>query len=149
MNVIATGSGRRVPEPVEGVEWVALPELLQRADVVSLHCPLTPETSRIINRERLALMKRTAYLINTARGPLIDEQALAEALHAGELAGAALDVLSIEPPEQNNPLFSARNCIITPHIAWATKEARSRMMEIAIENVRMFQEGTPVNVVNR
>jgi glycerate dehydrogenase len=148
MNVIAVGSGRRAPEPIEGIEWVDLPELLKRADVVSLHCPLTPETSQMINRERLGLMKPTAYLINTSRGPIIAEEDLAEALHAGKLAGAALDVLSEEPPRQDNPLLRAPNCIVTPHIAWATREARSRLIDTAVDNVRQFLAGTPLNVVN-
>jgi glycerate dehydrogenase len=93
-------------------------------------------------------MKRTAFLINTARGPLVDEQALADALNTGRIAGAGIDVLPVEPPQRDSPLFKAKNCIVTPHIAWATKEARTRLMDIAVENVRAFLAGTPVNVVN-
>jgi glycerate dehydrogenase len=102
-----------------------------------------------MNRERLALMKPAAFLINTARGPLIDESALAKALNNGTIAGAGVDVLPVEPPQTPSPLFSARNCIVTPHIAWATKEARARLMDTAVENVRAFLNGAPQNVVNR
>ncbi|MFC4102707.1 D-2-hydroxyacid dehydrogenase [Paenibacillus xanthanilyticus] len=148
MHVIAVGSGRQSPEPVEGIEWVELPQLLTRADIVSLHCPLVPETFQLINKDRLKLMKPSAYLINTSRGQIIAEQDLADALHNGKLAGAALDVLSIEPPQQDHPLLHAPNCIITPHIAWACIEARERLMDTAVQNLRQFQAGTPVNVVN-
>ncbi|AFC29003.1 D-isomer specific 2-hydroxyacid dehydrogenase NAD-binding protein [Paenibacillus mucilaginosus 3016] len=148
MNVIAAGSGRRSPTPVKGIEWVDLPQLLTRADVVSLHCPLTPDTFQLINKDRLKLMKSSSYLINTSRGQIIAEQDLADALHNGKLAGAALDVLSIEPPPQDHPLLHAPNCIITPHIAWASKEARERLMDTAVENVRQFQAGALIHVVN-
>ncbi len=132
----------------EGVSLVDLDTLLQESDVVSLHCPLTPETEGLINAERLAKMKQTAFLINTSRGPLIDEPALAEALERGQIAGAGLDVLSVEPPDASNPLLKAKHCTITPHIAWATRSARERLMRIAVENVAAFLEGKPVNVVN-
>lgn len=148
MRVVAVGSGRRAPAPVEGVEWVGLEELLRQSDIVSLHCPLTPETAGMISKERLAWMKPSAFLINTSRGPLIAEQDLADALNEGRIAGAALDVLSVEPPSADNPLLSARNCIITPHIAWATKEARARLMETAVDNVRSFIDGQIVHAVN-
>ncbi|TVY09414.1 D-2-hydroxyacid dehydrogenase [Paenibacillus cremeus] len=148
MRVVAVGSGRSKPQPVEGVEWVELDELLARSDVVSLHCPLTPATEKLIQAERIARMKPSALLINTSRGALIHEQDLADALNAGRLAGAALDVLSVEPPTPDNPLLTARNCVITPHIAWATKEARSRLMATAVDNARAFLSGQPVNVVN-
>lgn len=147
MNVIATGSGRRAPEPVEGITWVGLEELLRQSDVVSLHCPLTPETRQLINAERLALMKPTALLLNTARGGLLNEADVAQALNEGRLAGAGLDVLTVEPPTPDNPLLHARNVLITPHIAWATKEARSRLMATAIANVRAFIEGRPQHVI--
>lgn len=151
MRVIATGSRRSAgaPSPVEGVPYVPLEELLRQADVVSLHCPLTPETKELVNAERLALMKPSALLINTSRGGLIDEQALADALNDGRLAGAALDVLSTEPPAASNPLLSAARCIITPHIAWATKEARTRLMHTAVANAAAFLDGQPVHIVNR
>jgi glycerate dehydrogenase len=138
----------RTPRAAEGVEFVEVNRLFAEADVVSLHCPLTPETKGLVNRERLALMKPTAFLVNASRGPLVDEDALATALNDGAIAGAALDVLSVEPPGPDNPLLSAKNCIITPHIAWATKAARSRLMGIAIGNVSAFIEGAPVNVVS-
>jgi glycerate dehydrogenase len=130
-----------------GVRVVALEELFRTSDVVSLHCQLTPETHKLVNAERLALMKPTAFLLNTSRGPLIDELALADALNADRLAGAALDVLSVEPPPAGNPLLTAKNCLITPHIAWATRAARARLLRIAVENVRAFLAGRPVNVV--
>jgi glycerate dehydrogenase len=118
-----------------------------QSDVLTFHCPLTPETKHIANAERLAMMKTTAFLINTSRGPLVDEQALAAALNAGRLAGAGLDVLSVEPPTPDNPLLTARNCHITPHFAWASTAARARLMHEVTENVRAFIAGAPRNVV--
>jgi glycerate dehydrogenase len=126
---------------------VELDEVFRLADVVSLHCPLTPETERLVNARRLELMKPSAFLINTSRGPLVDEAALAEALNAGRIAGAGLDVLGIEPPPPDNPLLRAKNCYITPHIAWATRAARQRLLDVAIDNLRAFLAGQPVNVV--
>lgn len=131
-----------------GTEFVPLDELLSRADIVSLHCPLTPDTAHLINAPRLALMKPSAFLINTSRGPLVDETALADALNSGRLAGAALDVLSLEPPPVSNPLLAAKNCLITPHLGWATRAARQRLMTIAVANLRAFLAGQPQNVVN-
>lgn len=125
-----------------------LEKLFRESDVISLHCPLTPETSHLVNKERLGWMKPTAFLLNTSRGPLIDEPALAEALNQGRIAGAGLDVLAVEPPLADNPLFTAKNCFITPHIAWATRAARSRLMDAAVENVRAFLAGKPRNVVS-
>jgi glycerate dehydrogenase len=138
-----------VMQSPDGTELVGLEDLLRRADVVSLHCPLTADNRGLMNSERLRLMKPSAFLINTARGPLIVEQDLADALTAGTLAGAALDVLPVEPPVNGSPLMQAKNCIVTPHIAWATKEARSRLMDTAVENVRAFIAGKPQNVVNK
>jgi glycerate dehydrogenase len=131
-----------------GVRFVELDELFRRSDVVSLHCPLTPETHHLVNAGRLAMMKQSAYLINTGRGPLVDEPALAAALRAGQIAGAGIDVLSIEPPPADHPLLTAPNCYITPHIAWATRAARVRLLDVAVANVRAFLAGTPQNVVN-
>jgi glycerate dehydrogenase len=145
MKVIA--SARR-PRAMDGVEFVPTEEIFRRADVVSLHCPLTEETRGIVNAARIATMKPSAFLINTGRGPLIVEQDLADALNAGRIAGAALDVLSTEPPPASNPLFTAKNCIITPHIAWATHASRARLMEVVAENICAFLAGTPRNVVN-
>jgi glycerate dehydrogenase len=122
-------------------------ELFASADVLSLHCPLAEDTLHLVNAERLALMKSNAILINTGRGPLVDEQALADALNQGRLRAAGVDVLSEEPPQNGNPLLAARNCYITPHIAWATAEARQRLLATAIENVKAFVEGTPQNTI--
>lgn len=121
---------------------------LRESDVISLHCPLTPDTRHFINARTLALLKPTALLINTGRGPLIDEAALAAALAAGRIAGAGLDVLSSEPPGADNPLLRAPNCLITPHLAWATAAARRRLMGVAVANVRAFLAGQTQNVVN-
>jgi glycerate dehydrogenase len=127
---------------------VDLDTLFRDSDVISLHCPLTAQTRHLVNRQRLASMKTTAYLINTSRGALIDEPALAEALNAGRIAGAGLDVLSEEPPPADHPLLRARNCTITPHVAWATREARQRLLDTAVENVRAFLAGHPQNLVD-
>ena len=129
-------------------QFVKMDDIFRISDVISLHCPLTPQTKNIINKERLERMKKTAFLINTSRGPLVDEQALAQALNNERIGGAGLDVLSGEPPEKNNPLLKAKNCFITPHIAWATRAARERLLKIAVDNVASFLEGTPQNVVN-
>jgi glycerate dehydrogenase len=126
---------------------VDLETLFRQSDVVSLHCPLTPETRNLVDAGRLALMKPTAFLLNTSRGPLVDEQALAEALNSGRIAGAGLDVLATEPPTADNPLLQAKNCLITPHLAWATRAARERLLKIAIANLRAFFEGKPQNLV--
>ena len=130
------------------VIWVDLRELFARADVVSLHCPLTRDNGGFVNARLLSSMKRSAFLVNTARGALVNEEDLADALHAGRIAGAALDVLSREPQTRDNPLVTAPNCIITPHIAWATLEARQRLMAATAANIRGFLAGTPINVVN-
>lgn len=132
-----------------GFQYVELDELFATSDVISLHCPLFPSTQGIINQDSLKKMKSSAFLINTSRGPLIVEKDLADALNNGIIAGAALDVLSVEPPTADNPLLTARNCLITPHISWATKEARVRLMDIAIDNVRAWKIGNAMNVVNR
>lgn len=132
----------------EGIELVELEKLFRESDAVSLHCPLTEETSGIISNDSLALMKPTAYLINTGRGGLLKEKDVAEALNEGRLAGAAVDVLSTEPPASENPLLSASNCIITPHIAWASYESRKRLLHLAADNVAAFAQGNPINVVS-
>lgn len=130
------------------LEIVAIDSLLEEADVISIHCPLSPETMGLINTKTLKKMKRSAYLINTSRGQIIIDDDLADALNNEIIAGAGLDVLSVEPPSKDNPLFRAKNCIITPHISWATKEARSRLMQIALQNLHLFIEGTPSNIVS-
>ena len=146
MNVIAYSPSQKTTSAV--VKFVDLETLFRNSDVVSLHCPLTPLTKNLVNAERLAWMKPSAFLLNTSRGPLVDEAALADALNLGRIAGAALDVLSVEPPPVTNPLLSAKNCLITPHNAWGTRAARTRLMQIAVENVRAFIAGKPQNVVN-
>lgn len=147
MRILVHSRSRPVDLPAD-YHAVSLEELLSQSDVVSLHCPLTPDNRQFINAARLALIKPTAFLLNTSRGPLLDDQAVAEALNSGRLAGAGLDVLTLEPPRAGNPLIGARNCVITPHLAWATRAARARLMEIAVENVRAFAQGQPRNVVN-
>jgi glycerate dehydrogenase len=132
----------------EFCRFASMDELLATSDVISLHCPLNHETEGIINKETLNRMKTGVMIINTARGPLINEEELSHALNTGKVAGAALDVVSVEPIHENNPLLKAKNCLITPHIAWAPKEARERLMKIAIENVSSFLNGSPRNVVN-
>jgi glycerate dehydrogenase len=147
MRVVVSDPALRA-EDAQGVEVLTLDDLFATADVVSLHCPLTPETRQVVDRRRLALMKPTALLVNTSRGPLVDEAALAEALDAGRIAGAGLDVLVAEPPVADNPLLSAKNCYVTPHVAWATRAARQRLLTTVVDNVRAFLAGRPSNVVS-
>jgi glycerate dehydrogenase len=146
MNVLAYDTFK-VENSFIQFKYAELNQLFAEADVISLHSPLTPETEGIINKANIAKMKTSAILINTARGKLVNEEDLAEALNKGRIAGACLDVLSSEPPSPENPLLHASNCIITPHISWATKEARTRMMSIAIENLKAYLNKTPINVV--
>lgn len=131
----------------QGMKKVTLDELFSECDIVSLHCPLTPDTKELVNADRLKMMKSNAILINTGRGPLVNEQDLANALNEGVIAGAGLDVLSVEPSLPDNPLLKAKNCFITPHIAWATLEARTRLMNIAVNNLKSYQEGHIINNV--
>lgn len=131
------------------VDFVSLDEVIETADVISLHCPLTNETNGLVNAEFLSRMKKTAYLINTSRGPVVNETDLRNALDNGLIAGAGVDVLSSEPPKEDNPLIGAKNCFITPHIAWASLEARTRLMNIFKDNVKGFVSGKPINVVNQ
>lgn len=146
MRVMAFSS--KSPEDLpEGVEKKELREIFTESDIVTLHCPLTPKTERMVDAPTLSLMKPTAILINTGRGPLIDEQAVADALNAGKLGAFGADVLSNEPPATDNPILTARNAYITPHIAWATLQARERLMAIAVENLKAFLEGKPINIV--
>ncbi|TMQ02066.1 MAG: D-2-hydroxyacid dehydrogenase [Verrucomicrobia bacterium] len=145
LNLLATSSTPGQSSP--GIQFVELESLFRQSDVVSLHCPLTPRTNNLVNAKRLALMKPTAFLLNTSRGGLVEEQALADALNSGRIAGAAVDVLSLEPPPADNPLLRAKNCLVTPHIAWATRAARSRLLATAVANVRAFLDGRAQNVV--
>jgi glycerate dehydrogenase len=133
---------------MQGVELCEIEKVLKESDFVSLHCPLTADNQGFINKESLGLMKSSAILINTSRGGLINEADLADALNSGRIAGAGLDVLSTEPPAQDNPLLNAKNCIITPHIAWAGVEARKLLLKGTIENIKAYQNGTPINVVS-
>ena len=138
-------------QPANMPEWASIADLetvFRESDVISLHCPLTEENHNLVNSSRIAKMKESAFLINTSRGPLVDAADLAAALNDGTIAGAGLDVLTTEPPNEDNPLLNARNCIITPHIAWATRSARARLMNTAAENLQAFLEGSPQNVVN-
>jgi glycerate dehydrogenase len=148
MNVIGSKRHPTDQSHRKNFKWADIPELLAESDVVSIHTPLSPETKGLMNKDMIGLMKPTAFLLNTSRGPLVVDQDLADALNSGQIAGAGIDVLSTEPPSADNPLFSAKNCLITPHIAWATKEARTRLMAITVDNLSQFISGSPVNVVN-
>jgi len=149
MNILAFDEYQNKDFESDTMRYVDLDELLKESDVISLHCPLFESTKGIINKDSIAKMKDGVMIINTSRGPLIVEEDLADALNSGKVAGAALDVLSDEPPSMDNPLITAKNCIITPHIAWAPKESRQRLMDIAVENLGQFIEGKPQNVVNK
>lgn len=148
MNVIAYSPNTRTYDGFGKVDFVTLDEVIEKSDVISLHCPLTSKTENLVDESFLKRMKKSAYLINTSRGPVINEAALANALNKGEIAGAGVDVLSEEPANENNPLLKAENCFITPHIAWASVEARSRLMGIFQDNVKGFVKNEPINVVN-
>ena len=145
---VAAYTSKSQEELPDGVRKMSVDQLFQTSDVVSLHCPLMPDTYHLVSSERLALMKPTAILINTARGPIVDEQALANALNERKLYAAGIDVLCEEPPRSGSPLLTARNCFVTPHIAWATLEARTRLLKICEENLRAFMAGKPQNVVS-
>jgi glycerate dehydrogenase len=149
MKIIAAhqSSMNRLELPYE-MEWLPVDEVFARSDFLSLNCPLTPDTENLVNAERLQKMKSSAVLINTGRGPLVDEQALADGLNEGTIAGAGLDVLSTEPPATDNPLLTAKNCLITPHVAWASLQARKRLLVIAAENLSAYLRAEPKNRVN-
>ncbi|GEP42832.1 D-2-hydroxyacid dehydrogenase [Brevifollis gellanilyticus] len=146
MKVLASKREWKTPPP-EGVTPASIDEVFAQSDAISLHCPLTDATKHLVNERTLGLMKSSAFLINTGRGPLIDEEVLAKALNEGRIAGAGLDVLSVEPPKPGHPLFTAKNCLITPHIGWASREARVRLIDATASNLRAFLDGKPVNVV--
>ena len=148
MDVLASSRSRNQAPSWQPFAWTSVPEIFETADVVSLHCPETPETKGFVTPALLRRMKKSAFLVNTARGTLIDEAGLAAALDQGLLAGAALDVVSQEPIRADNPLLRARNCILTPHLAWATEAARRRLIQETAGNLAAFKEGRPRNVVN-
>jgi glycerate dehydrogenase len=147
MSVLINSRTKKDLSMLENAEWVSQEEVFKKSDVLSIHCPLTDETGGLINKDNLSLMKKTAILINLSRGGVVVEQDLADALNADQIAGAALDVLSTEPPKSDNPMLSAKNCIITPHTAWATYEARERLVGVVVENVKAYLDGTPINNV--
>ncbi len=149
MAVLANGRSASAPPSYQPYRTASLDDLFQQSDVISLHCPLTAETAGMINRQRLERIKPGALLINTSRGGLVVEQDLADALNAGRLSGAAVDVVSREPIWHENPLLRAKNCVLTPHIAWATREARARLLAATVRNVAGFLAGQPINIVNR
>lgn len=149
LNILAYDSYQDPKLESDTCKYTTLDSLLAESDIISLHCPLTDSTQGIINKDSIAKMKDGVMIINTSRGPLVVEQDLCDALDSGKVAGAAVDVVSAEPISADNPLLKARNCIITPHIAWAPKESRSRLMDIAVENLAAFVNGKPVNVVNQ
>ncbi|MCP4777530.1 MAG: D-2-hydroxyacid dehydrogenase [Planctomycetaceae bacterium] len=148
LRVVASSRRNINPLPYEGFEWLSIEDLFSQSDYISLHCPQTPETTGFVNSELIGKMQSTAVLINTARGGLVNEQDLAKALNAGEIGGALLDVVSKEPIEESNPLLGAKNCVLTPHIAWSPIESRRRLMETVAANIQAFGEGNPIHVVN-
>nr|WP_321305673.1 D-2-hydroxyacid dehydrogenase [uncultured Sphaerochaeta sp.] len=148
MNVMSYDPFISAPDVETGVDFVDLDTLLSSSDVISLHCPLTEQNREFLNKEKISIMKQGSFLINTSRGPLVCEQDLADALNSGHIAGAGLDVVSTEPIKANNPLLTAKNCYITPHISWATESARKRLMALAVDNLKAFMEGKPKNIVS-
>ena len=149
MNIIALSGHVTDQSARKNFRWAKnLDDLAENADIITFHCPLTKETEKIVNADFLSKCKKTAFIINTSRGPVVDEKALADALNSGEIAGAGVDVLSTEPPAKDNPLLTAKNCFITPHIAWAAFETRERLMGIFKSNIEAFVSGKPINVVN-
>lgn len=149
MNVLAYAPRPKEKGELKTVEFVSLDELLASSDIITCHCPLTDETQGLINKDTISKMKKSAIFINTSRGPVVDEKALADALNAGEIQAAGLDVLSVEPAQRSNPLLKAKNCFITPHIAWAAKETRARLLDILAANLEAYINGKPQNVVNK
>lgn len=148
MRVLAFSPNTKTYSGFGSVEFCSLEKLIEESDVISLHCPLTDGTKNLVDKGFLSKMKKSAFLINTSRGGVINENDLADALNGGKIAGAGLDVLSTEPPKGGNVLIGAKNCLITPHIAWANVEARTRLFNIFLKNVESFAGGTPINVVN-
>jgi len=149
MKVLVYNRTKKLELETDRIKFAELEEVLNQSDYISLHCPLTDKTKGLINKESIAKMKIGVFLINTSRGPVLVEQDVADALNSGKLAGVGVDVVSIEPIPGNNPLLKAKNCIITPHFAWAPKEARTRLMDTLIKNIKAFMENEPINVVNK
>lgn len=149
MNVLAYSPRPKDKGGLKSIHFVDLDTLLKTSDIITCHCPLTPETTGLINKENISKMKKSAVFINTSRGPVVNEQALADALNNGEITAAGLDVLETEPAKAENPLLTAKNCYITPHIAWAAKETRARLLSILEDNLKSYIEGNPKNVVNK
>lgn len=149
MNILCYVPSQKPLPDFRNFRFVSLEELAEKSDIISLHCPLTPETTGIINKEFISKMKTSAIVINTSRGPAIDENALADALNSGRIFGAGVDVLSTEPPKKENPLLNCKNCFITPHIAWAGYETRERLIGVVYNNLKAYLNGNPVNVVNK
>lgn len=149
MKVLAYAPRPKDKGKLNTVEFVELESLLKNSDIITCHCPLTPDTTNLINKKTISIMKKSAIFINTSRGPVVNEKALADALNNGDIAGAGLDVLETEPAKAGNPLLSARNCYITPHIAWAAKETRGRLLGILEDNLKAYIDGNPQNVVNK
>lgn len=149
MNVLAYSPRPKDKGGLKSIHFVDLDTLLKTSDIITCHCPLTPETTGLINKENISKMKKSAVFINTSRGPVVNEQALADALNNGEITAAGLDVLETEPAKVENPLLTAKNCYITPHIAWAAKETRARLLSILEDNLKSYIEGNPKNVVNK
>ena len=148
MNILAVSGHETDQSDRKNFKWASLDGLLRNSDIITLHCPLTEQTTGMVNAEFLSKCKPSAFVINTSRGPVVDDKALADALNSGRIAGAAVDVLSTEPPKSDNPLLSAKNCYITPHIAWAGYETRQRLMGVLQENFKAFFDGKPINTVN-
>ena len=149
MNVIAYSRSAKIGESDDGVSFVSLDDIAKESDFISLHCPLNAQTEKMINKDFLNKCKENAFIVNTSRGPVIDDDALAQALKEGKIAGAGVDVLTCEPPEENNPLIKSEKCLNTPHIAWAGYETRQRLLGILRDNIKAFLDGKPQNIVNR
>ena len=147
MNVLAYSPRKKEIGNLNTLKFTDLNTLLSNSDIITCHCPLTEETTGLINKENISKMKKSAVFINTSRGPVVDEKALADALNNGDIAAAGLDVLKVEPARKDNPLLTAKNCYITPHIAWAAQETRARLLKILEENIRAYLSGKPQNVV--
>ncbi len=149
MNILCYVPSKKALPDFKNFSFVSLEDIARKSDIVSLHCPLTPDTQGIINEAFINKMKKSAIVINTSRGPAVDEKALADALNTGKIFAAGVDVLSTEPPKADNPLLNCKNCFITPHVAWAGYETRERLISVVYENVKAFADGNPVNVVNK